>query len=124
MKMKIKNILLSTFLAATMCSPAYAVTEAQQQQQQLNELRHGAMVTKVCNSLNNYAASAYDLASIGYSESDIINATKLEGGEGLVYTQLKIIELVSKDVLSKREMLEVVDTYCRGNFNTILGIEE
>ena len=42
--MKIKNVLLSTFLAATMCSPAYAVTEAQQQQ--LNELRHGAMVTK------------------------------------------------------------------------------
>lgn len=120
--MKIKNVLLSTFLAATMCSPAYAVTEAQQQQ--LNELRHGAMVTKVCNSLNNYAASAYDLASIGYSESDIINATKLEGGEGLVYTQLKIIELVSKDVLSKLEMLEVVETYCRGNFNTILGIEE
>ena len=123
MKMKIKNVLLSTFLAATMCSPAYAeMTETQEQH--LKELKHGVMVTKVCNSLKDYAASTYDLSSVGYSESDIINAAKLEGGKGLVYTQLKIIELVSKDVLSKREMLEVVDTYCRGNFNTIFGIEE
>ena len=45
-----------------------------------------------------------------------------EGGEGLVYTQLKIIELVSKDVLSKWEMLEVVETYCRGNFNAIFKV--
>ena len=118
--MKIKNVLLSTFLAATMCSPVYAdMTETQEQR-----LRHGVLVTKGCNALTEYAASTYDLASVGYSESDIISATKFEGGDGLVYTQIKIIELVSKDVLSKREMLEVVETYCRGNFNAIFGIEE
>ena len=118
--MKIKNVLLSTFLAATMCSPAYAeLTETQEQQ-----LRHGVMVTKACNALNEYAASTYDLASIGYSEADIITLTNFTEGDGLAYTQIKIIELVSKDVLSKREMLEVVETYCRGNFNVIFGIEE
>ncbi|HUH57884.1 MAG TPA: hypothetical protein VL020_05160 [Pseudomonadales bacterium] len=118
--MKIKNVLLSTFLAATMCSPAYAVmTETQEQR-----LRHGVLVTKGCNALNEYAASTYDLASIGYSEADIINLTNFAKGEGLAYTQIKIIELASKDVLSKQEMLEVVETYCRGNFNVIFGIEE
>lgn len=118
--MKVKNVLLSTFLAVTMCSPAYAeMTETQEQQ-----LQHGVMVTKACNALTEYAASTYGLASIGYSEADIITLTNFAKGEGLAYTQIKIIELVSKDVLSKREMLEVVETYCRGNFNTIFGIEE
>ena len=124
--MKVKNVLLSTFLAATMCSPVYAeMTETQEQQlQQLQQLRQGVMVTKGCNALNEYAASTYDLASIGYSEADIITLTNFTEGDGLAYTQIKIIELVSKDVLSKREMLEVVETYCRGNFNVIFGIEE
>ena len=118
--MKIKNVLLSTFLAATMCSPAYAeMTETQEQR-----LRHGVLVTKGCNALNEYAGATYDLAASGQSEADIINLTNFAKGEGLAYTQIKIIELVSKDVLSKREMLEVVETYCRGNFNAIFGIEE
>lgn len=118
--MKIKNVLLSTFLAATMCSPAYAeLTETQEQQ-----LRQGVMVTKACNALTEYAASTYGLASIGYSEADIITLTNFAKGEGLAYTQIKIIELVSKDVLSKREVLEVVEIYCRVNFNVIFGIEE
>lgn len=120
MKMKIKNVLLSTFLAATMCSPVYAeMTETQEQR-----LRHGVLVTKGCNALNEYAASTYDLAASGQSEADIINLTNFAKGEGLAYTQIKIIELASKGVLSKREMLEVVETYCRGNFNVIFGIEE
>jgi len=121
--MKIKNVLLSTFLAATMCSPAYAVM-SETQEQQLKQLQQGVKVTKGCNALTEYAASTYDLASIGYSGADIINLTNFTEGESLAYTQLKIIELVSKDVLSKREMLEVVETYCRGNFNVIFGIEE
>lgn len=120
--MKIKNVLLSTFLTATMCSPVYA--ELTETQEQLQQLRQGVMVTKGCNALTEYAASTYDLASIGYSEADIINITNFAKGEGLAYTQIKIIELVSKDVLSKQEMLEVVETYCRGNFNVIFGIEE
>ena len=121
--MKIKNVLLSTFLAATMCSPAYAVM-TETQEQQVQQLRHGVMVTKACNALTEYAASTYDLASIGYSEADIITLTNFTEGDGLAYTQIKIIELVSKDTLSKQEMLEVVETYCRGNFNVIFGIEE
>lgn len=106
-----------------MCSPAYAkITETQEQQ--LQQLRHGVVVTKACNALNEYAASTYDLASIGYSGADIINLTNFTKGDGLAYTQIKIIELASKGVLSKQEMLEVVETYCRGNFNVIFGIEE
>ena len=71
MKMKIKNVLLSTFLAATMCSPAYAeMTETQEQR-----LRHGVLVTKGCNALNEYAGATYDLAASGQSEADIINLT-------------------------------------------------
>lgn len=121
--MKIKNVLLSTFLAATMCSPAYAeITETQEQH--LKELKHGVVVTKACNALTEYAGATYDLAASGQSEADIINLTNFAKGEGLAYTQIKIIELASNDVLSKREVLEVVETYCRGNFNVIFGIEE